>query len=125
MISVGRPKKRHSAGQPPKWESREKLQSDINEYFEYCKDNGRPQTIAGISAYLGISRQTFYNYSYNEEYFDIIKKARWKIIAYLEEELMIKGSAGQIFVAKQYGYRDTQEIIPYQEIDDDMEDYEE
>ena len=122
---MGRPKKRDSAGQPPKWESREKLQHDIDDYFAYCKDNTRPLTIAGISAFLGISRQTFYNYSYNDKYFDIIKRARWKIIAYLEEELMIKGSAGQIFVAKQYGYRDTQEIIPYQEIDDDMDSYEE
>jgi hypothetical protein len=122
---MGRRKKRPNAGQPRKWESPEKLDADIKEYFEYCRVNKRPLTIAGMAAYLGCDRQTIYNYSYKDEYFDVIKKARNKIIAYIEEELMIKGTAGQIFVAKQYGYKDTQEIITHEELDEDMEEYEE
>lgn len=103
-------KKRETAGQPPKWESPEKLQEDIEGYYIYCRDYDRPLTIAGLSAHLGVSRQTIYNYSYNDEFFDIIKKARDKIMAYLEETAIIKGNAGTIFVMKQYGYTDRQEI---------------
>ena len=103
-------KKHDTAGQPKKWESKEKLQEDIKGYFDYCEEKERPMTIAGLAAHLGVSRQTIYNYSYKDEYFDIIKKAYDKIMAYLEEELMIKGSAGQIFIAKQYGYTDRQEL---------------
>ena len=37
---------------------------------------------------------------------------------------MIKGTSGQIFVAKQYGYKDIQNIVPLEQVDEDMEDYE-
>ena len=103
-------KTRDRPGQPPKWESPEKLQEDIDKYYEHCLTNDRPLTIAGLGAYLGVSRQTIYNYSYNDEFFDIIKKARDKIMASLEETAIIKGNAGTIFVMKQYGYTDRQEV---------------
>lgn len=97
-------------GQPAKWKSKQELQEKIDAYFIYCEDNKRPYTIAGIASFLDVSRQTIYNYSYKEEFFDIIKKARDKIMAYIEEEAIIRGNAGTIFVMKNYGYTDKQEV---------------
>jgi hypothetical protein len=105
MAKAKRPK-----GQPKKWETREALQADVDRYFAYCKEEKRPRTIAGLAYYLEVDRQTIYNYSYKEDYFDIIKKARNRIMMNLEEEAIINGKAGTIFVMKQYGYKDKQEI---------------
>ena len=102
------------AGRPLKFESKEELENKINEYFSHCDKVKKPYTIAGMAIYIGCSRDTIYEYEKNkdriEEYSDTIKKARDKILAYLEEKLMMEGKPGQIFIAKNYGYTDKQEI---------------
>lgn len=95
---------------PKLWETKDDLQNAIDKYFDYCVDNNRPPTIAGLAFYLDVDRQTIYNYAKNEEFFDTIKKARNKIMMFLEEEAIINGKAGTIFVMKQYGYKDRQEV---------------
>lgn len=97
-------------GRPRKWENKEALQKDIDRYWKYCKDEERPPTIAGLAYYLDVDRQTIYNYAKNDEYFDTIKKARNYIMMNLEEEAIINGRAGTIFVMKNYGYQDKQEV---------------
>jgi hypothetical protein len=95
---------------PSIWETPKQLQEDVTKYFAYCEEKHRPPTIAGLAYYLDVDRQTIYNYSYKDEFFDIIKKARNRIVMNLEEEAIINGKAGTIFVMKQYGYKDKQEI---------------
>lgn len=102
--------KRDRPGQPPKWETPEELQEDIDMYIKVCTDEGRPLTIAGLAVALGVDRHTIYNYEKKDEFFHIIKKARDHILSFLEEKLMMEGKAGQIFLAKNYGYADRQEI---------------
>jgi hypothetical protein len=97
-------------GKPKKWATREALEQDIEKYFTYCDTNHKHPTIAGLAYYLEVDRQTIYNYSYNEDYFDIINKARNKIMMNLEETAIVKGNAGTIFVMKQYGYKDKHEV---------------
>lgn len=103
-------KKYDSPGQPPKWASPEELQQDVDRYFDYCKEEEKHPTIAGLAYYTGVDRHTIYNYSYKDEYFHIIKKARDRIMMGLEQTAIEKGNAGTIFVMKQYGYTDRQEV---------------
>lgn len=110
MKDMGRRKKRDHAGQPPKWESVEKLQKLIDDYYAECESKGKPMTFAGLGVYLDVSRQTIYNYSYNDKFFDTIERARDKILAYYEEQLIVRGNSGTIFLAKNYGYTDRQEV---------------
>lgn len=97
-------------GRPVLWETPEALQESVEQYFLYCKENERPPTIAGLAYYLDVDRQTIYNYAKKDDFFDIIKKARNRIMMYLEENAVMGAGAGTIFVMKQYGYTDKQEV---------------
>lgn len=106
------PRKKHDReGRPSMWETPEKLQDDINRYYKHCDECNKPYTIAGMASYLNVDRKTIYNYSYKDEFIHIIKKAREKILASLEEKAITNGNAGTIFILKQYGYNDRQEIV--------------
>ena len=98
------------AGRPLKFKTDEELQEAINNYFEYCKQYKKPETIAGLAYHLGVERKTIYNYENRDEFLLTIKKARDRILAGLEEALFKEGKSGQIFLAKNYGYSDKQEI---------------
>ena len=110
-------------GRPLKFSSPKQLQSSINKYFKYCDENNRPYTIAGMAEHLGVDRQTIYNYEQRDEFFGTIKKARLKIERYIEEILILEGKAGQIFYAKNYGYKDQQDINTKVTINKGLEDF--
>ncbi len=88
--------------------TREKLEAAIEAYFQDCRDRDAPLTMAGLAHALGTTRQTIHNYGEDERFFDLIKRARTMIEASLEEKMCTKSTftPGQIFAAKQYGYRD-------------------
>jgi len=69
-------------------------------------------TIAGLAYAIGVDRQTVYNYEKNQEYFDIIKRARDYILAEIESAAINDdvNNGPVIFVMKNYGYSDKQEI---------------
>ena len=94
------------AGRPLKFKTNEELQGAINNYFEYCKQYKKPETIAGLAYHLDIDRRTVYHYEGRDEFCHTIKKARDRILAGLEESLFTEGKSGQIFLAKNYGYSD-------------------
>ena len=97
------------AGRPLIFKTNEELKEAVNKYFDYCSENKRPETIAGLAYHLGIERQSIYNYEKRDAFFDTIKGARDRILAGLEEALFTEGKSGQIFLAKNYGYSDKQE----------------
>jgi hypothetical protein len=103
-------------GRPLKFESAEVLSNKIDKYFKYADQNKKPYSIAALAVYLDCSRDTIYEYETNpnkqEGFSDIIKKARDKCIAQLEEKLLDgkQNPTGAIFIAKNYGYTDKQEI---------------
>ena len=90
-------------GRPRLWNSAVELQADIDEYFDWCKDNPfikvefngkdaieckvpieRPPTIEGLAVHLGTNRATLLNYQKKkgfEEFFYTIKRAKEKINA--------------------------------------------
>jgi len=100
----------HPGGRPRIWDTPEELQKAVDSYFKYCDEEGKPYTIAGLAVFLEVDRQTIYNYEKKQQYFDTIKKARNKIYNFMEEWAITKGNAGTIFLMKNYGYTDRQEV---------------
>lgn len=97
-------------GKPRKFKNKKELKEAIERYKEYLETSDRPPTIAGLAYYTGIDRQTIYNYQKRDEYFDTIKQFRdWVIMTY-EEEAITRGNGGIVFLLKNYGYTDRQEI---------------
>lgn len=99
-------KKKHAGGRPRLFSTPEELQKRIDEYFDSCRDSRKPFTIAGLAYWLEMDRKSIYNYEKDDEFFPTIRRARDKILATLEEMITIDGRAGQIFLAKNYGYTD-------------------
>lgn len=103
-MARGQPKDK--GGRPPLFKTVKELDDKIDEYFIDCERRERPPTIAGLAYWLGVDRQTIYNYEAKDKFFGTIKKARDRIIANIEEEMVLRGNGGTVFLAKNYGYMD-------------------
>jgi len=114
-------------GRPPMFESPEKLQEKIDEYFKegvtvkkvvigkapnnYTIDVEVP-TISGLAHYIGFeSRQSFYDYENKPEFTYTIKKVRLFIEQHYEEMLQTGNTIGAIFALKNFGWNDKQQIL--------------
>ncbi len=75
-------------GRPKAFKSVEEVEEKIKAYFNYCEEKEKPYTMSGLAYYLEVSRQTLVNYSYKDEYFDTIKKARDRVQMQLEENAL-------------------------------------
>lgn len=101
------------AGRPNKFTSVEEMEKAIEEYFEYCDENGKPYTISGLAYALDTTRRTLLDYQENDEFSHTIKKAKAKIERFNEELLFSKDvpTVGVIFNLKNnYDWKDKQEI---------------
>ena len=100
------------AGRPRLFNTVEELEEKIQEFYDYCELKEVPLTFERLAVFIGIDRQTIYNYEKRDEYFDTIKRVRENIKA----DIMEKGMSGAInstfgiFCLKNYGYTDKQEI---------------
>jgi len=101
---------KQNVGRPRTFNTVKELEACIELYKDYLKQTDKPPTIAGLAYYTGISRQSIYNYKERDEYFGTIKSlVDWILMTY--EELAITSSGGGIiFLLKNYGYTDKQEI---------------
>lgn len=99
-------------GRPRAFKSVEEVEEKINAYFNYCEEKEKPYTMSGLAYYLGIDRRTLLNYSKNEDYFPLIKKARDKVQMQLEECLYRLGNnSGVIFNLKNnFDWKDKMEV---------------
>lgn len=94
------------AGRPLKY-TVEELTAKVNEYFE----TQERQTLAGLALFLGIDRQTLYNYRERDEFFDIIKESVNRVEAKYEERLIYENApTGVIFALKNMGWKDKSEV---------------
>ena len=123
------------AGRPPMFETIEDFDREIDSYFEYIKGefhyeadpedesndikvwdrHPEPATITGLCLHLGFeSRQSFHDYAKNEnkpQFSYAIKKARLRIENAYEVSLNYsKNPAAQIFVLKNMGWDDKQQL---------------
>lgn len=122
MANIGNKNAIGNSGRWKTFDSPESMQKEIDKYFDEC-DNGikngepfpTPYTIAGLCDTLGITRQTFLNYEKADgysEFFDVIKKARIRVLKDMEERGLNGDSstAFSIFLLKNhYGYSDKTE----------------
>lgn len=100
-------KKKSTTGRPPKFKSKEELQTAIDKYFKSCDNDKEPYTICDLALACGVDRKTILNYSKKEEFFPTIKEARMRCEAYAERRLFGNAVAGVIFNMKNnYGYKD-------------------
>jgi hypothetical protein len=114
-----------------KFETVENLNDAISAYFTQCKKNKKPATIERLAEFLDCSDRTLIRYKsmYQdwEDYEDgtsdkeiewseklafchPIKKAYQRIKAEDIERLKERGNSGDIFVAKNHGYKDERSI---------------
>jgi hypothetical protein len=116
-------------GRPLKFKTVEELQTKIDDFFKYCDDgvtkeivtkSGEvteirerlPYTLSGLADYLDIDRRTLLNYSYKDDFFPAIMRARRKCERYSEEQLYIGNDRGAKFgLINNYGWADKQETI--------------
>jgi hypothetical protein len=111
-------------GRPLKFQSAEELEQKVQAYFDQCDNrqesvvtkegvvvqvpNPRPYTISGLAYFLGTNRQTLINYEERDEYSDVIRAAKAKIEAFVEESLWTpKIATGVMFNLKNnFGWED-------------------
>ena len=100
------------AGRPRAFKSVEEVEKKIEAYFNYCEEKDKPYTMSGLAYYLEIDRRTLLNYSKDEEYFPLIKKARDRVQMQLEEGLYRLGNnSGIIFNLKNnFDWKDKMEV---------------
>jgi hypothetical protein len=114
-------------GRPAKFTPAQ-LEDKINEFFDLCKNNeidttdrnGKKITLkealiptyAGLAYHLGIDRHTLWLYNKSMPFYPIIKKARDYVTKEIENALINSKNnpVGKIFISKNYGYTDKQEI---------------
>ena len=83
----------------------------INKYFENQLSIDKPITITGLCLALGTTRDLLCDYSNNPVFSDAIKQAKEIVANYAEEQcLTARNPAGAIFIAKNHGFTDKQEI---------------
>lgn len=98
----------HAGGRPLKFESPEALLEKAEGWFSMTPIN--QQTITGLAVYLDTSRETLMNYEGREEFFDAVKKIKDRIEYSYELTLRTRGSAGDIFGLKNFGWKDKTEV---------------
>lgn len=97
-------------GRPPKWNTPEELQAEIDAYFEHCSKKAIPLTITGLALALDTTRETLMDYQNNDEFSYTVKRAKLRIENAYENRLILNGRAGDIFALKNFGWKDKQEI---------------
>lgn len=91
-------------GRPLKIDSAEELEKLVDEYFNNTEET--KITITGLCLYLGLTKETFYEYARREEYKHILNRARLMVENSYEISLRENGRTGDIFALKNFGWRD-------------------
>ena len=99
------------AGRPKKFETAEELEICIDAFLEKYKAEDKPLTMTGLALGLGFcDRQSLYDYQKDPEFSCLIKKALLEVESSYETRVCTGNAAGPIFVLKNMGWSDKQEI---------------
>lgn len=106
----------HKHGRPQIFSSYEECRNEIEDYFKLCDTYNMIPTIASLSLYLGVNRETLYNFANNPKmysYSNIVKYAINTCQSY-QETAVLDGTVQSvpfIFLAKNYyGLKDTTDV---------------
>lgn len=96
---------------PPKYDTPEDLQAEIEKYFAKCKEDGSHLTVTGLAMACDLTRQGLIEYTEKSDQFsDTIKKAKSRVEEYVEQRLFSNSPTGCIFNLKNnFGWRDKTE----------------
>lgn len=93
-----------------KYKTKKALKQGIDDYFKNCDDRERPYTMSGLALHLGIDRNTLINYGKNELFYALVKEAKDRVQASIEENAFAGkyNSTFSIFNLKaNYGWNDS------------------
>ena len=110
MANTKQNKEPTATGRPKIFKSPQEIEDKVAKYKEYLADKDKPPTMAGLAYFLEIDRKTLFNYSKDDLFFPTIKRFRDWVLMELEEMCIDKGNGGTVFIAKNYGYTDKQEL---------------
>lgn len=98
-------------GRPPKYKSTEDMQVKIDQYFQDCKDSGKPPTSCGLAMALEIERSTLIQYRGRPAFSHTVKRALDRVRESYEQHLLtLRNPAGAIFALKSMGWVDKQQV---------------
>jgi len=107
----------NNGGRPPIYNAEnpqdiEKISELCLKYFERLPVINEPPTVTGLTLFLGFDcKQTLYNYAKKVEFLDPIKRALTKIEQFHEiATSMGDKCTGNIFILKNFGWKDTNAI---------------
>lgn len=95
-------------GRPPKWQTPQALQAEIDAYFESTPEE--EWTITGLALALNTYRDVLMDYQEKDEFSNTVKRAKLKVQYAYEKDLRKKGRSGDIFALKNFGWTDKQEF---------------
>lgn len=102
-----------------KYKTEEELKKGIEAYFNMCDEKEKPYTMSGLALSLGVDRITLINYGKRDLFFTLIKEAKERVQAQLEENALMgkSNSTFTIFNLKNnYGWKDQVEVKNEHEI---------
>ena len=105
-----------SRGYPRAFDSYKECLEEVEDYFKLCYECNVIPTIASLSLYLGLNRETLYNYANNPKIYDYSNVLRnaINVCQSYQETAVLDGSVPSvpfIFLAKNYyGLKDTTDI---------------
>jgi len=98
-------------GRPRLYETPKDFDAKVNDYYHHCKEMDEPITWTGLALFLGFSsRQSIDEYQKYEGFSDSVKRAKLLIEWAYEKRVLGNNAAGPIFVLKNMGWSDKQEI---------------
>lgn len=95
-------------GRPLKFKSVDELQEKIDKYFN--ETSREELSITGLALALDTDRSVLCDYQERDEFTNTIKKAKLKVENAYELRLIKRGSSGDIFALKNFGWKDKQEV---------------
>ena len=101
----------NNGGRPRKFETPEELEECIDTFIAKCESDDKPLTMTGLALGLGFcDRQSLYDYQKDPKFSCLIKKALLEVENSYEQRACSGNAAGPIFVLKNMGWSDKQEI---------------
>lgn len=98
-------------GRPRLYKTPEEFEAKVFEYQQYCKESKEPVTWTGLALFLGFSsRQSINEYEKYDGFSDVVKRAKLFVEWHYEMRVNGNNAAGPIFVLKNMGWSDKQEL---------------
>lgn len=98
-------------GRPRLYKTPEEFDEKVDLYYQSCKDLDEPITWTGLALFLGFSsRRSIDEYEKYEGFSHSVKRAKLLVEWAYEKRVLGNNAAGPIFVLKNMGWSDKQEI---------------